>query len=25
MGYNETILAQVGVFNLTPNGNDGSV
>ncbi len=25
MGYDETILAQVSVFNLTPNGNDGSV
>jgi len=25
MGYDETILAQVSVFNLTSNGNDGSV
>jgi hypothetical protein len=25
MAYNETTLAQTGVFNFTPNGNDGAV
>ena len=25
IGYNESTLAQTGVLNLTPNGNDGGI